>query len=461
MRSRILALLCCAVIALCALLAKGAPTAAAQAAAASGATLSGSVVNGTHGNAPVSGTQVVLQTYVSHASAQDSATVTTDAQGHFTFAGLDGSGATTYAVYTRFQGGTFASGAITFANGTVAPQTLTVYDATASDANVRVALTTLLLGAPDQRTGLIPVGEFVTFDNTGHTAYVPAVAPSGGQPMGLLRFWLPAGAKNLSVGAGFEGAQILQVNTGFATSATVPPGKSQFAFVFDLPYSSTQYLLDYKTEYPTAQVAVLAPVGTHTAGGDFVAQPSVTALGQQYDLYTHDNVAGSVHLHLQLLRLPMPGERPDLDFTQLLALGGALALLLALLLALYVRRGDLAQALGLTPGSAVALAAASPPQSGGSVQEREAERKRLLKALLALENAHAAGSISTADYEARAGRTRATLRGLLAAELPAQADAPTIPTSAQSNEAASPDAPAPAPAAAQPAEPGSTKGGGR
>jgi len=454
MRSRILALLSCAVVALSALLANGAPTAAAQIAAASGATLSGSVVNGTHGNAPVSGTQVVLQTYVSHASAQDSATVTTDAQGRYTFAGLDGSGATTYAVYTRFQGGTFASGAITFANGSVAPQTLTVYDATASDANVRVALTTLLLGAPDQRTGLIPVGEFVTFDNTGHTAYVPAVAPSGGQPMGLLRFWLPAGARNLSVGAGFEGAQILQVNTGFATSATVPPGKSQFAFVFHLPYSSTQYLLDYKTEYPTAQVAVLAPVGTHTAGADFVAQPSVTALGQQYDLYTRDNVAGSVHLHLQLLGLPLPGERPDLDFTQLLALGGALALLLALLLALYVRRGDLAQAFGLTPGPAVALA-----QSGGSVQEREAERKRLLKALLALENAHAAGSISTADYEARAGRTRATLRGLLTAELPAQADAPTVPTAGQSNEAASPDAPAPA--AAQPAEPGSTKGGGR
>ena len=454
MRARILALLSCAVIALCALLANGVPTAAAQAAAASGATLSGSIVNGTHGNAPVSGTQVVLQTYVSHASAQDSATVTTDAQGRYTFAGLDGSGATTYAVYTRFQGGTFASGAITFANGSVAPQTLTVYDATASDANVRVALTTLLLGAPDQRTGLIPVGEFVTFDNTGHTAYVPAVAPSGGQPMGLLRFWLPAGARNLSVGAGFEGAQILQVNTGFATSATVPPGKSQFAFVFDLPYSSTQYLLDYKTEYPTAQVAVLAPVGTHTAGADFVAQPSVTALGQQYDLYTRDNVAGSVHLHLQLLGLPLPGERPDLDFTQLLALGGALALLLALLLALYVRRGDLAQAFGLTPGPAVALA-----QSGGSVQEREAERKRLLKALLALENARVAGSISTADYEARAGRTRATLRGLLTAELPAQADAPTVPTAGQSNEAASPDAPAPA--AAQPAEPGSTKGGGR
>ncbi|HZC77089.1 MAG TPA: hypothetical protein VE258_05040, partial [Ktedonobacterales bacterium] len=296
-----------------------------------------------------------------------------------------------------------------------------------------------------------------------HTAYVPAGAPSGGQPMGLLRFWLPAGARNLSVGAGFEGAQILQVNTGFATSATVPPGKSQFAFAFDLPYSGTQYLLDHKTEYPTAQVAVLAPVGTRIAVTDFVAQPSVTALGQQYELYTRDNVAGSVHLHLQLLGLPLPGERPDLDFTQLLALGGALALLLALLLALYLRRGDLAQAFGLTPASAAVLAAAPPAQSGGSVQEREAERKRLLKTLLALENAYAAGSISAADYEARAGRTRETLRGLLAEEMPPQADAPNVPTAGQTNEAASPDAPAPAPAPApaQPAEPGPTKGGGR
>jgi hypothetical protein len=457
MRSRILALLCCAVVALWAFLANGAPTAAAQAAAGSSATLSGSVVNGTHGNAPVSGTQVVLQTYVSHTSAQDTAMVTSDAQGRFAFAGLDGSGATTYAVYTRYQGGTFASGAITFANGAVAPQTLTVYDATASDANVRVALTTLLLGAPDQRTGLIPVGEFVTFDNTGHTAYVPAVAPSGGQPMGLLRFWLPAGARNLSVGAGFAGAQILQVSTGFATSATVPPGKSQFAFAFDLSYSGTQYLLDHKTEYPTAQVAVLAPVGTRTAGADFVAQPSVTALGQQYELYTRDNVARSVHLHLQLLGLPLPGERPDLDFTQLLALGGALVLLLALLLALYLRRGDLAQVFGLTPGSVAGQAAAPPVRSDGSVQEREAERKRLLKALLALESAHAAGSISAADYEARASHTRERLRMLLAVEMPPQAGAPSVPAAGQTDEPAPRDATAPA----QPAEPGFTKGGGR
>jgi hypothetical protein len=83
----------------------------------------------------------------------------------------------------------------------------------------------------------------------------------------------------------------------------------------------------------------------------------------------------------------------------------------------------------------------------------------LLKALLALESAHAAGSISAAVYAARAGRTRESLRGLLAAEMPPQVDAPTVATAGQSNEAASPDAPAPVPA--QLAEPGSTKGGGR
>ena len=65
----------------------------------------------------------------------------------------------------------------------------------------------------------------------------------------------------------------------------------------------------------------------------------------------------------------MPGEQPDLDQRQLLILGAVLALLLALLIGFYLRRGNLAVALGLLPASALATA-----HERRGIQDREAER---------------------------------------------------------------------------------------
>lgn len=417
------------------------PVAKARPTAADTATISGVVVNGTHAHAPVAGQSVTLQVAVSHTSAKDVAQTTTDTHGHFTFSGLDGSGATTYAVYTQFQQGTFASDAVTFTNGTAQPVTLTVYDGTNSDAHVRIALTTILLSEPNTHDGLIPVGEVLTFDNSGDTAYIPTTAPANGMPMGLLRFAVPPSARNLALGEGFAGAQVIQVGTGFGTTATVPPGKSQFAFAFDLPYTDTTAVLDYKTEYRTDQVAVLVPPGMHATSGDLAAQPAVQAAGQSYNLFTRSTLPASAQLTLRLVGLPLPGEDPTLQFAPLLAVGGGLVLLLAVLLLLYLRRGALAVVLRLVPASA--LRATTPGTAKESPRAREAERKRLLKSLLALERAHAEGTLPDEVYRARRERHRAALRELIAADASAQPHTlghtvDTIPASAPAADVAEP-----------------------
>ncbi|MGH2517961.1 MAG: carboxypeptidase-like regulatory domain-containing protein, partial [Ktedonobacterales bacterium] len=404
-----------ALVALAAFLAWSMPGAAAHAAvahraASTNGVISGTVENGSKGNAPVPGQTVTLDVFVSHAQTQSDGTATTDAHGRFSFTGLDGSGSTIYQVTTHYQNGDFTGAPIGFASTTTETQTLTVYETTFDPAVLSVTNTTMLFSPPETKTGLIPVGVFITFKNSTNRAFVATTAaPAGAMPASLLRFALPPDAQSLALGSGFTNVRVIQVDKGFAALATIPPGTTQFAYVYYLPYTGTDYHFQFQAVYPTAAVTLLVPTTVLVDGGDYAVKPPVQALGQQYQLLEADNVQPGEVLKMRLWNLPLPGEQPDLDQRLLLLLGGALALLLALLLALYLKRGNLAVALGILPASALP----KPAESRGG-QEREAERKRLLKLLASLENQHTVGNITDADYIRRRDATRRKLKALLA-----------------------------------------------
>ncbi|HEY7850851.1 MAG TPA: hypothetical protein VIC27_12350, partial [Ktedonobacterales bacterium] len=241
----------------------GASPALAAANAADGS-IAGVALNGTHGNAPVADQQVTLQLTIG-TNAHDLATTTTDAQGHFSFTGIDlsSSGALggSYAVYTTFQGGVFATGAINLNASQTQTATLTVYDATQDSANLSVSVATVLVREPDVTHGLVGIGEFLTIRNSGTTAFVGSLPSnaSGGAMPSLLRFSLPANAQNVTTGVGFFNTTAVQIDSGFAAAATVPPGQTEFAFAYDLPYTGATLSVPYKAEYPTGQVVALVP----------------------------------------------------------------------------------------------------------------------------------------------------------------------------------------------------------
>lgn len=385
----------------------------AQAAALDAAgSVSGVLVNGTHGRSAVAHQGVTLQAVV-RGKAHDVASTTSDGGGHFSFSGLDTTGETTYAVYSSFQGGVFPSGAITFDTGSAQRVTLTVYDVTTSDAALRIGVANVLINSQtdaNKLKGLVPVGEFLTFVNSGNTAYVGSLTPANGRPMNLLRFSLPNGATNLALGAGFAGVQVAQVGTGFGAQATVPPGKSQFAFAFDVAYSGTDYTFQYKAEYPTDRVAVLVAPSIGVDGRDFTVASPISAGGVQYQTLHRDALKHDDRASFRLVRLPLPGEAPVIDLPHLAVIGVILALLLALALGMYLRRGDLAVAWGLIPPAG----RISPARAAkATLAERETERKRLLRALLALDARHDAGRISDVEYQRQRSETRSSLRALL------------------------------------------------
>ncbi|HEY7021093.1 MAG TPA: hypothetical protein VH349_08250 [Ktedonobacterales bacterium] len=377
------------------------------AAARADATISGIIVNGTHNNAPLSNQQVTLQD-VSGDNPRDIALSTSDATGHFSFEHINDTGAAIYRVTTSFQSGYFVSAPLPLAQIPSNGVTLSVYDVTHSAATLRILSATALFREPRPVNGLIGVAELFTFQNESATAFVGTTDPVDGQPMGLLRFALPAGATNITLGKGFDGAQAAQVPAGFGANATVPPGETQFAFVFDLPYTGTSYTFPLKVVYPAEKLTALVPQDITIQPVDFSDKGPITTAGSDYHLLEHGALTAGGQAQLRLDALPPPGMPTTLDVRLLTIFAGLLALLLALLAGLYIRRGDLAAVFGLAPTAITRRRAKSHVAS-----PHEEERTALLRQLLALEQARAKGKLDTETYRREEAATRDKLKALL------------------------------------------------
>ncbi|HEU5349494.1 MAG TPA: hypothetical protein VFU63_12860, partial [Ktedonobacterales bacterium] len=289
-----------------------APDAGARtSAAADTGIISGVVVNATHQNAVVASQKVTLQRN-SVSGTQDIANTVTGRDGRFSFANITASPGDTFAAYTQFQGGMFPSPAVSLGGDGATSLQLKVYDATNDDAHLRVTVATLLVRQPRPINGLLGIGEVVSIENTGTTAFVGTPTGDASKPMRLLRFATPPNASNLSLGIGFSGSQIITTDKGFGATATVPPGTTDFAFAIDVPYTGTAADVSYKAVYPTTRVVVLARPDMFVNGKDFQAQGVIDSLGTRYQLFTVANAAAGRQVSIEVTGLPRAGEESNL-----------------------------------------------------------------------------------------------------------------------------------------------------
>jgi hypothetical protein len=375
-------------------------------------TISGVVVNATHQNAVVAGQRVILQRSVG-AATQDIASTVTDQRGRFNFADVAGAPGDSFAVYTNFQGGMFPSQVVTLSSGATSSLELPVYDTTNDDAHLRVTVATLLVRQPRPVNGLIGIGAVVTIENTGTTAFVGTPTGDASKPMRLLRFATPPNAFNLSLGIGFSGSQIFTTDKGFGSTATVPPGTTDFAYGIDIPYTGTAVDVSYRAVYPTARVVVLVPPDMFVTGRDMQARGIVDSLGARYQVLTVANVLVARQVALQVTGLPQAGEKSYLDARALGIVAAFLALLALLVFIVYLQRGSIAPAIGLIPRQALV---SMPSAREDTAASDAAEREQLLHALLTLEQAHGAGKIREARFRQQDRELRSRLRELVSAE---------------------------------------------
>jgi hypothetical protein len=379
--------------------------------------ITGVVANGTHQNAHITGQKVILQRTDGN-STQDIATTVTDGSGRFAFGNLPVDSSAMYAAYTTFQGGLFSSQTVKLDSDTPATLQLTVYDTTNDDAHLHVSVAMLLVRQPRPVNGLIGIGEIVTIENTGATAFVGTLTGDASKPMRLLRFATPPNASDLSLGIGFDGSQVVTTDKGFGSTATVPPGTTDFAFSIDIPYTGTAADLSFKPVYSATQVMVLVPLDMFVDGRDFAAQGVVESLGSRYQVFTVGNVAADKQNSLRLTGLPEAGEKSYLDARALAIFAIVLALLALAALLLYLRRGNIATALGLIPATIPTGdgAAALLPNEADKLDA--GEQQRLLNELLSLERAHVAGKLTDNEFRQRDRAIRQQLRAIMASERP-------------------------------------------
>jgi 5-hydroxyisourate hydrolase-like protein (transthyretin family) len=381
----------------------------------------GQLLDGTKRNAPVAGQRVTLQ-MAQGDNARDLATVTTDSHGMFSFSSLDTDKTINYAVYTLYQGAQYYTDLIGLSKNPVQQINLTVYDATTSIANIAIVQANVLVDKVDAQNDLITISENFFFENLGLTTYVGSLKANDSKP-NALRFSLPNNARKLSLSSGFNGYQVIQVNSGFATDAALPPGTSQFAFSFQVPYTTSSYDFSYTAVYPTVDLSLLAPLNIHASSSGMDSLGPVNANQHTYQQFKSQKLLTGDQIHVQLGGLPAPQAAATTSTSPLNQ--NTLWFIVALLLMLAIvsvtwfvyrlsRRQRRARQQQLPRrGGSGADVGRGPLGRPSSKNQQET----LLQELLDLDAAYEAGKIKDVEYQERRAKTKARLRSVMSTDL--------------------------------------------
>ena len=408
--------------------------------------ISGQLQDGTKRNAPVVGQSVTLQ-MAQGQNASDLKSVTTDARGMFSFSGLNTDKTISYAIYTLYQKAQYFTGLISLSDKPEQQVNLLVYDATSSVSNIAIVQANVLIDKADAQHGLLNITENFVFENLGLTTYVGSLQANGQKP-NALRFSLPTGARQLSLKLGFDGYNVVQVDPGFASDAAIPPGQSQFAFSFHVPYSGSHYDFADTIVYPTVDLSVLTPLDYHASSGTLISQGSVNVSQQAYQQLEAKQLLAGVQVHVELDGLPAPINQPGSSQTDqsppwFIAIVLLMLAIVAATWFVYIRmqRKSFSRRRKAAKGLSKNKAAATFQRPAQAKAERstQEEQEALLQAMLELDKAYETGTIKKAEYQERRANLKARLRVLMSAEAEEKkGTAPNNKKTVSSNKGVSP-----------------------
>ena len=352
----------------------------------------GTVVNGTAGAHLPDELTVVL--HKEGAARHDHLETSTDAEGRFRFEGIAFEPDLLYGVTVKHQAALYGTD-LDLSQGSPAPVSLTVFEATDADTSLGVSAASILLAQADVVTQMMWALEIVKIVNDTDRTYVP-----GRGPMSLLRFGLPPGAESLQVDTGLLGADVLQVDRGFALTASVPPGEHEVMYAYRFPYFGNEATLSRSFPYGAANLRVLAPYEIAQLASQELEGPEAVTIGSRpYQLLTGADLPRGSRITLELGGLPRAtfSERlgyrlRDLRLEYVAPMG--LGLLMVILIGLALWRRSL-----------------SPRTASVVVADTQSEHARLVGEIARLDVRFEEGGLS----ETRHHRERGVLTSRLAA----------------------------------------------
>jgi hypothetical protein len=230
------------------LLTLGALAIGASPAPSDGYRIEGVVVNGTQGDVPVDGAEVILRAGEDGALLPVAKT-TTDRQGHFTFDQLPVQPGLVYRAGVNRQGIHYPGPRLVPAYGTERVR-VTAYDTSATSPLV-AELHELDIQV---ETGVMTVKETLVVSNPTRTTYVGEPA-SGGAPV-TLSLHIPAGYERVTFADEFHGRNFNVLEGLVVTDIPWTPGKRELHYTYRLPVEESKRALERSLDLPASLVRV-------------------------------------------------------------------------------------------------------------------------------------------------------------------------------------------------------------
>ena len=353
----------------------------------------GRVVNGTAGATLEPGLVVVL-----HADAVTPVEVgetIAGPEGLFRFEGIAYDPSARYALSVTYRG-VFYGIALDLSDESPSPVELTVYETVDDLSVLSVTSASVLLFQSDAAEQTLWSLEILNIANASDRTYVP-----GGGPMGLLRFGLPNGAMELSVDTALPG-DALQVDLGFALTASVPPGDHQLMYSYMFPYEGTEAALRKSYPYGAGNLRVLTPVDVARLDSDDLGAEEEVTIGERpYHLMTAADLPRGARVTVNIRGLSVPsvrervsGKAREVPFEYAAAVVLGLAMVFLIGLGVWKRGRELPESIG-----------------GEHATGLDVERARLAREMADLEEALESGAISEEQHLRRREELQARLAG--------------------------------------------------
>lgn len=257
----------------------------------------GQVHSGTSGSPDIVSNLEIFLISNSTKSDYDQKTIT-DKHGQFSFTTNLPAHGDNLGISLQYKGAIYGN-VIEIIDEVALANNITIYEPSGDQNIVSVATSSILFAQVNKTNQTISALEIANVINNSDRTYVP-----GPQPMSLVRFSMPPSSIDLTVDTNLITTDILQVDKGFALTASVPPGQHQVMFSYVFPYDATTITINKSMPYGTDRLRVLLPLEIAQLSSESESTEEIVIGNRKYQLISTGPINRGSRINITLSGLP-------------------------------------------------------------------------------------------------------------------------------------------------------------